>query len=685
MVTAESGESRAGGGRRALLRRHWHPVVVLVATVVLIGGVVRDVVLSTDWPVGGDLASHLVAIAWLREHGLHSWTFGWFGGMPLFYFYFPLPAAIGVTFAEWLGLGVAMRLLVVMGPLALPLAVLFLARAAGATRLEAAAAGLGGVVFLHLRSMMMLGGTLEASAIGEYSYSIALALGLAYLGVVWPGRARPGRLLVAAPLLAAVALSHLIVVMLVVLASTAVLFRRGRQGTVVVVGSWALGFMLSAFWTVPFLVRMPEMAEIWWRRGDPGIPMLFGLTTLPLAVLALVGLTLDRRRLTRVSPYAALGAAGLLPLAVPVPFFPQRGLPLVMLGLCVLASVSVVSVASAARAVRAPVRVASALLAALMLLGVAAMWPVNRSPMVLLLRGAEAPPDRAEWEEMRRVLAALPPGAFVWGRSPPTPGGDPAFSMFRYTLDQLPLLDGRRTLGGLLQESAPTSQYVREAQRNLSGFRLSTIEPFADSEADFSLGLAQAAVLGVRYLVLSGDPVLSAAREHDMLEIQADSGSWAIGELPDAAVALAFTDIPTDPCTSERECRGWFATAPGVVGTVVGQWGEEDIQLGVEAIHFRTAHPGKPHLIRLSYFPGWRLETPGEGPRRFGPGQMLITPQSTDVVLRFSRGWPVVMGRALTLLGLLILVALTIGLIPRNLVASWNIFPCIPGPGMPCW
>jgi hypothetical protein len=651
---------RAGTGPSRFLRRHWHAAFVLVATLVLIGLVVVEVVARTEWPVGGDLALHLVAIQWLRENGLHSWTFGWFGGMPLFYFYFPLPAAMGMTLSELMGIGWAMRVLVVIGPLTLPLAVMALAVAGGATRLEAAAAGVGAVVFLHLRSLSILGGTLEAAAIGEYSYSIALVLGLMYLAILWKRPSGPGRIVIASLLLASVALSHLIVLMIVTLASAAVMIRGSRVDAWLVFGSWGLGFLLSAFWTVPFLVRMPEMADIWWRSSGAGVTPLLAVQLLPLAIIVGLGATLvDRDRMVRFAPFAALGAAGLLPLVTPVPFLPARGLPFLLLALCVTACIALVHLGSAARAGQAPIRVATALVAALILLGVLAVWPVSRSPMYRLLRGTESAADRSEWEDMRRALAELSPGAFLWVRSPPAPrSGEGSFSMFRYTTEQLPILDGRRTLGGLLQESAPVSQYVREAQRNLSGFRPGLVQPFSDQEADFSLGLNQAAALGVRYLVLSGERTLSVARNHPRTHLRVDAGQWAIAELLDAPVVLAFEEIPTDPCRSERRCREWFSSSPEMRELALHQWPEGEIRLGDRDIRFETPWTGRPHLIRLSYFPGWRLESRGDGPVRFGPNQMLIVPESDHVVLRFTPGWPVLVGRLISVLGLVLGAAL---------------------------
>jgi hypothetical protein len=646
------------------LSDRWSPLFVLLGTAGAAWLVVGPYLLRADWPLSGDVAGHLVTIAWFRDHGLHSWTFGWFAGMPLFYFYFPLPAAAGAALAELVGLGPAMRLLVLAGPVALPVCALLLARAAGADRPAAFAAGIGALAFLHVRALSRLGGTFEAAAIGEYSYSLALALALFYLAVIWPGRLSPGRVVGSAVLLAAVATSHLIVLLLVVVASAVLLFHRGAGHAVLVPAGWALAFLLSAFWTVPFLLHMPEMAEIWWQGSDPTTRVPLLAQAVPLLVMAVAGLSLGGPSARTMAPFAILMAVGVLPLIIPVPFFPFRGVPVIMLGLAVIAAVSFTGIVSAVRSRRAPARVvawAAAVAAFVIVLG---SGPSPRTVVAPYLAGDLAAIDGEEWLRMRSALRALPPGAVIGAvalNEQATPPG--RFSLFTPpTMYQLPLLDGRRTVDGLHQESAPVSQYAREARRNLTGRRAGLARPFSGDELDFDLGVAQARALGARYIVLAGEAPLSAARGHPGLQARAGTDYWTIAEVTGAAVVTAFSSTPADPCPAEAACRAWFSgladAGTGWNATAIAGIPEDALELGHGRIRFVTEHPGLPHLVRLSYFPGWRLETPGEAPRRFGPDQMLVVPASREVELVFSRAWPVAVGRALSAVGLLLGVVL---------------------------
>jgi hypothetical protein len=377
-----------------------------------------------------------------------------------------------------------------------------------------------------------------------------------------------------------------------------------------------------------------------------------------------IGISVAPQPIRRLAPFAILTGAGMLPLLLPAPFFPPRGLPFSMLGLAVIASTYSIEMVAAARALRAPVRLAVWATAALLLVTLESVGPSRSTTIAPYLGGELAAADRAEWIEMRRALNGLPPGAVLGAGYQPRPNAAPgSFSLLsRPSMVQLPILDGRRTLYGLLQESAPVSQYVREAERNLGGRDLGLVHPFADAELRFDLGVAQAAALGTRYLVLVGDTLRFAAAGHPGVKILVKSDRWAVAEITESNVMVSLSAVPHDPCTSESACREWFANLPADAVTVQGTtivraWQEDFLDIDDGRIRFRTDTPGLPHLLRLSYFPGWRLETPGEGLRRYGPNHVLVIPHSREVELSFSPGWPVTLGRALSALGVLLLTA----------------------------
>ena len=61
-----------------------------------------------------------------------------------------------------------------------------------------------------------------------------------------------------------------------------------------------------------------------------------------------------------------------------------------------------------------------------------------------------------------------------------------------------------------------------------------------------------------------------------------------------------------------------------------------NVNIGEESVRFSVDKVGVPVLVRVSYFPNWKVEG-AEGPYRVAPNMMVVIPTSTDVNMHF--GW----------------------------------------------
>ena len=52
-------------------------------------------------------------------------------------------------------------------------------------------------------------------------------------------------------------------------------------------------------------------------------------------------------------------------------------------------------------------------------------------------------------------------------------------------------------------------------------------------------------------------------------------------------------------------------------------------------ITFQTEHPDKLHIVKVSYFPNWKIEN-GLGPYRISPSFMAIIPFTNEVEIIFK-------------------------------------------------
>jgi len=76
-----------------------------------------------------------------------------------------------------------------------------------------------------------------------------------------------------------------------------------------------------------------------------------------------------------------------------------------------------------------------------------------------------------------------------------------------------------------------------------------------------------------------------------------------------------------------------------------------DILIEDNRISFNTKYVGKPHIIKVSYFPNWEIRK-GHGPYRVDPSFMLIIPLETNVELNFKTTNLELVSRILFFLGI---------------------------------
>ena len=251
-----------------------------------------------------------------------------------------------------------------------------------------------------------MGGNLASTFAGEYSFTLALALGLFFLGALAYTLDHRRRLWLPAVLLGATVMSHLVVAMFVVVGAVIVwLARRPRRNLGTVAAVAGVGGLLTAVWTVPLLATLGYTTDMGYEPIRAFRAYMFPwypayvLWIVPLVVIAIVGGIRNRRRVTLeiAALTAVMGLAfwlweGLTDLVNSTPVWNLRLLPFWYLGLILLAMLGAAELArgAAALVVRGP-----DLFAALR-----RPEPESHRPA-----GSSAIPS-----DVRRVVTASPPG-----------------------------------------------------------------------------------------------------------------------------------------------------------------------------------------------------------------------------------------------------------------------------------
>ncbi|MBU6200742.1 MAG: hypothetical protein KJS90_01940 [Acidobacteria bacterium] len=299
------------------------------ATVVTVGGAMLAVLLSLhprlivadNTPTGGDFGAHVWGPAYLRDHllpRLTGWSMDWYAGLPTYRFYMVVPALAIVALDALVPYGVAMKIVAVAGPVALPWCAWRFGRLARLPFPVPEAFAVASTIFLFDESFTIYGGNIASTMAGEYSFAIALALAMLALGLVVRGLETGRGMVLASVVLALSALSHGIVLLFVFGGVALMLpFWPNRQALRFGAGTILFGTLLSAFWVLPFVSNHAYMTDMkyeprpsgatdsFWKMFFPLHPSLDALIT----VLAVVGAASFIRRRSRVGAWLSVYAA----------------------------------------------------------------------------------------------------------------------------------------------------------------------------------------------------------------------------------------------------------------------------------------------------------------------------------------------------------------------------------------
>lgn len=322
---APAGRARDGYDRF----ERWIGLAILVACVVYVFiQLSPSLILRNTTITGGDTGAHVWFPDFLIDHFLPWRVAGWsndfYAGFPAGQFYFPFPAVLIALLDVVLPYNVAFKLVTVAGPLLLPAGAYVFARGIRAPRPAApmlAVAATGFLFFLDGGDATMtfdfhiMGGNLPSTLAGEFSFAIAMAMALLFLGTLARALDRRGPLWLPAVLFACTITSHIVVAIFAVYAAIVIwlVIRPFRNFTrVLAVG--VVGGLLTAFWLLPLLVNLGNTTDMRYEPIQHYLDWMFLSETWFLYPLALVALGTGvwfRRRATLIVA-GITAAAGLV-------------------------------------------------------------------------------------------------------------------------------------------------------------------------------------------------------------------------------------------------------------------------------------------------------------------------------------------------------------------------------------
>jgi len=264
--------------------------IVFVTTLMVFLAVQPSLIFRNNTPTGGDMGAHVYGPAYLRDHLLTSfrltgWSNDWYAGLPIYRFYMVVPALFIVALDVFLPYGIAMKVVAVLGLLALPFCSWLFGRLARLAFPIPELLAVASTVFLFDESFTIYGGNIASTMAGEFSFSIALAFSVLGFGVFMRGlETRSGRV-ASSVLLALAALCHGIVLLFAFIGYLLILAMHREAA------KWRFGLpvigtavLLSAFWVLPFVLNHAFMTDMKYEpqpagAGQSFVRMFFPLNT----------------------------------------------------------------------------------------------------------------------------------------------------------------------------------------------------------------------------------------------------------------------------------------------------------------------------------------------------------------------------------------------------------------------
>lgn len=697
-AVAGTAEDRLATARPAWLERGSTVSALLLTYGLLLWYFRPSLLLSPTVTAGGDTIYHYVAARYLRDYLLPNWKIvGWMpgnlAGFPLFLFYFPLAFLLIAGLSFLIPFPIAFKLGTVAGTFALPFFTLVSLRWIGCRFPIPALGALLTLPFLLMTGNSMWGGNIPSTLSGEFSHSLSFALLVLFQGALYAGVRARRRAGWCAILFALVGFAHgYAMVIAAGLGLYLLTVESDFLATLLyLVRVYAIGGLLLGFWLVPLVASLHYTTGFAITWNFASYREIFPVVLWPsLAIAAVtVGLALWPRqtdkewlRVVHYLTYPIVLSVILYFVSPRLNLVDVRFLAFAQFFLTPLAAVGL---GRLLMSLSPPLRCASPFLIGAMVIA----WVVPQVSFIpnWIRWNYEGMERKAWWRYYVIVNSVVLPGG---SHSPRVVYEHSVLHDKAGTVrafEALPLFSGRPTLEGAYMQSSPSSPFVFYIQSELTETPSCPFFPYRCTTFDPTRALAHLELFNVKEVIAVSEKVKDALASHPGYREKSTIGPYKIFQVRRGngqyVVPLAYEPALVDRANWKRLAYDWFqkpewldvpllflrpgeppppATVPfrGLEEGPVRRALSPDCQvkdaLGNEEVRFETDCPGRPHLMKISYHPKWRVEG-AEHVYLVSPAFMLVYPNARHVRLVFGARWPDYVGMASTVLGLALLAA----------------------------
>ena len=679
-----------------------------------------SLIFSLTTTAGGDTGTHHYGIKFMIDNLLPhfrvtGWSNGWYAGMPIIQFYFPVPYLMVAILSKIIPYNIAFKVITVLGSFILPACAYWMIKLFRFKYPYPLLGALGATLFLFIESYSIYGGNFLSTLAGEFGYSFSFALGFLFIGTMHLALERGAKFnllfVLNCFILMMIALSHVLTtVCLLIMLPWLLVENRKIRNIFYMISVLITGFLLTAFWSIPFALKLKYTPNMGWENLK-SFKSLFPKEMIVAIVLAAIGIIIyiiiisrrdDRRNIMLTISYLILNLAFFIPTggriwnARLLPYIYIIDLFLAGYTLFVLFGILMIWLQKFKISVR---KIVALLFVPLITLGMfAIIMPLQPKAIgwaTYNYSGYEKKPYWNIYSLMMAYIQSKPEGRWMIEQNHDALeklGTTRAFELIPYWTKSA-------TMEGLLVEGAFTAPFHFTNQALLSKRPSNAIPGLKLPPLNVKLGVENMKIMNIRYMIASSPEVIEELDKNPDAKLMAKFDVFNFYEIntTDKYVEI-LKNIPVKIKTKDwyDAILPWFKYDDINKPFIIWDQGEKGLSnfklissdevtkinkvpiktdgevleehVENEKITFKTAAIGIPHIIKVSYFPNWKA-IGADGPYAISPSFMMVIPRQENVTLYYGSTKEDIISRILTQAAWLFLVILLIVDITKRIAA----------------
>ncbi|RLG11443.1 hypothetical protein DRN69_07735 [Candidatus Pacearchaeota archaeon] len=665
----------------------------------------------------GDTVGHFYGTYYMNQYliphlKLIGWSRDWFLGYPAFQFYFPLVFFITGLLGYLIPLSISFKIGTVLGTFLLPLCAYLSFRFMKFKFPVPIIASSMTLIFLFLERVSqnqvysMWGGNIPSTLAGEFSYSFSLSIAILFFGLLYKGIKEDRYIILNAIVFNLILLSHIIVALFVLIGALFYLITKDnfKNNLRYLFKFYLLAFLLSGFWSVPLMMKMGYTVPHVWEAPSQTKELMEQIIPQPLIMIyilaIIVGIISIKKREKRPLFFLYLATFSLV-LFLLSPTFNSLGihslehlqlvkfLPFLYLSL-------LMAVASGFFLIPKDNKIKCILSFLFFILSV--YWVQSNSTFISgwirwNYEGYESKKLYKDYQKANEFLSKYPEGRVAFEYDPQK--YDSGLGSSRAT-ETIPVFSGRSITEGTHFQSAFSGSYIYNAHCEYSNGCSCLFGAISGGcpSYDIKMGTKHLELFNVKHFFVSSDKVkkdLSKMEEWKRIYGPAEFEIWELTTHNGNYVGVPIYYPILVKTNKWRELSYQWFKDPNILDVPL-VWTklinskdakrfenkliepskidltnikkvkfkkncniQENIQ--TEEITFTTDCIGEPHLIKISYFPNWKVE----GADRIyltSPAYMLVYPNQKEVKLYYGNTFSDITGKILTACGILVIIVM---------------------------